>query len=139
VGIKRRELGVISVDAGDVVCFSMDRCLEMAERLDMDVDTFIRRFEGVECDFRADGGYGVDQVIAVQDDGKTYDMVMIGGDVRHLRRFLNEGEQDFHEFMESHPRAGEIGGGENFDHALFADIAKEYHQQLIDKPCNLQG
>jgi len=139
VGIKRRELGVISVDAGDVVCFSMDRCLDIAERLKMDVDTFIQRYNGVECDFRADGGYGVDQVTAVQDDGKTYDMVMIGGDVTHLRRFLTEDEKSFHEFMESHPRAKEIGSGPDFNHALFGEIAKEYYQQLISKPCNLQG
>lgn len=139
MGIKRRELGVISVDAGDVVCFSMDRCLDIAERLKLDVDTFIKRYDGVECDFRADGGYGVDQVTAVQDDGKTYDMVLIGGDVNHLRRFLTEDEKSFHEFMESHPRAKEIGSGQDFNHALFGEIAKEYHQQLLSKPCNLQG
>lgn len=137
--IKRKELGVISVDAGDVVCFSMDRCLDIAERLNMDVDTFIRRYGGVECDFRADGGYGVDKVTAVQDDGKTYDMVLIGADTARLRRFLTEDELNFHEFMEGHPRSGEIGSGEDFNHALFAEIAKEYHQKLISKPCNLQG
>jgi hypothetical protein len=139
MGIKRRELGVISVDAGDVVCFSMDRCLDIAERLKLDVDDFIKLYDGVECDFRADGGYGVDQVTAVQDDGETFDMVMIGGDVTRLRRFLNEDEGNFHEFIEAHPRSKEIGFGENFNHALFAEIAEEYHQKLLAKPCNLQG
>jgi len=137
--IKKRELGVISVDAGDVVCFSMDSCLRVAERLGLDVDAFIERYNGVECDFRADGGYGVDQVTAVQDDGKTYDMILIGGDAEHLRRFLKEGESSFHEFMENHPRRDEIGSGEEMNHALFGEIAKEYHDKLLADPTNLQS
>jgi len=139
MSIKKQELGVISVDAGDVVCFSMDSCLRVAERLGMDVDAFIERYKGVECDFRADGGYGVDQVTAVQDDGKTYDMILIGGDAEHLRRFLKEGELSFHEFMESHPRRDEIGTGQDMNHALFGEIAKEYHDKLLADPTNLQG
>lgn len=138
MGIQSRELGVISVDAGDVVCFSMDEVLKMAERRNMDVDDFIKRHRGVECDFRADGGYGVDKVTAVQQDGKTYDMILMGGDTKNLRRFLLEGEPSFHEFMESHPRHGEIGHGEDFNHEVFSEISKEYHEKLVSNPTNLQ-
>ena len=99
--IKSHELGVISVDAGDVICFSMDEVLRMAERQHMDVDDFISQHKGVECDFRSDGGYGVDKVIAVQQDGTTFDMVLIGGDVKNLRRFLLEEEPNFEEFVEA--------------------------------------
>lgn len=136
--IKARELGVISVDAGDVICFSMDEVLNMAERQNMDVDDFIRRYRGVECDFRADGGYGVDKVTAVQQDGKTYDMILMGGDTKNLRRFLLEGEPNFHEFMENHPRNGEIGSGPAFNHEIFEEISKEYHEKLVSHPTNLQ-
>jgi hypothetical protein len=137
--IRSKELGVISVDAGDVVCFSMDRCLDIAERLNMGVDSFIRNFSGVECNFGADGGYGVDKVIAVQKDGTTYDVVLIGGDIRNFRRFLTVFEPTFNEFMDSHPRSKEIGHGKDFNKDLFQEIAEEYHQRLLDKPLDLQG
>lgn len=130
--IKSKELGVISVDAGDVVCFSMDSCLDIAERLNMGVDSFIRQFSGVQCDFRSDGGYGVDKVTAVQQDGSTCDMVLIGGDIKHLRRFLHEGEQGFSEFMDSHPRSGEIGFGSEFNKELFAEIVNEHRQKMLE-------
>ncbi len=136
--IKSEELGVIAVDAGDVVCFSMDSCLDIAERLNVDVDTFIRNYRGVECNFRAEGGYGVDQVIAVQKDGSTCDMVLIGGDIKNLRRFLTDDEPTFREFMDSHPRNQEIGFGENFKKDIFIEISKEYSQQLLDNPIDLQ-
>lgn len=137
MGIKARELGVISVDAGDVVCFSMDEVIRMAGDVD-DVDRFIKRHKGVECDFRADGGYGVDQVTAVQQDGKTFDMILIGGDSKNLRRFLREDEPNFHEFFEAHPRVKEVGHGEDFNHEIFAEISKEYHEKLVSDPTNLQ-
>ena len=131
--IKSKELGVISVDAGDVVCFSMDRCLDIADRLNMSVDNFIGNFSGVKCEFRSDGGYGVNKVTAVDLVGSTCDMVLIGGAVpKNLRRFLNEGEQDFNEFMDSHPRNGEIGFGKEFNRELFAEIAYEHRRQLLN-------
>jgi hypothetical protein len=134
MNIKSKELGVISVDAGDVVCLSMDCCLDIAKRLNMSVDNFIRNFRGVKCEFHSDGGYGVDKVTAVQQDGSTCDMVLIGGDTKNLRRFLNEDEQGFNEFMDSHPRNGEIGFGKEFNGELFAEIADEHRRQLLDNP-----
>lgn len=138
MGIKARELGIISVDAGDVVCFSMDEVIRMAGDPDR-VDNFIKRHRGVECEFRADGGYGVDQVTAVQQDGTTFDMILIGGDSKNLRRFLLQDEPSFHEFMESHPRRHEIGHGPAFSHDVFAEISKEYHEKLVSNPTNLQN
>ena len=133
MNIKSKELGVISVDAGDVVCFSMDRCLDIAKRLNMSVDNFIGNFSGVKCEFRSDGGYVVNKVTAVDLVGSTCDMVLIGGAViKNLRRFLKKGEQDFNEFMDSHPRNGEIGFGKEFNRNLFAEIACEHRQQLLD-------
>lgn len=138
MGIKVHELGVISVDAGDVVCFSMDEVIRMAGDVD-GVDNFIAKHRGIECNFRADGGYGVDQVTAVQQDGITFDMILIGGDTKNLRRFLTEDEQGFHEFYESHPRHAEVGYGDKFSHDVFAEISKDYRQKLMENPTNLQG
>ena len=138
MAIKARELGVISVDGGDVICFSMDEVLDMAKARNMNVNDFIKLHRGVECNFRADGGYGVDQVTAVLQDGTTYDMIWLGGDSDNIRRFLTTDEQSFHEFMESHPRNKEIGQGEDFNHAVFAEISKEYHEKLVSNPTNLQ-
>ena len=139
MGIKVEELGVISVDAGDVVCFSMDEVFAMAHAAHTDVNTYIKVHKGVQCDFRSDGGYGVDKVTAVQQDGKTFDMVLIGGDSKNLRRFLTEGEPSFDEFMDNHPRNAEVGSGDRFNHEVFALISKEYHEKLVSNPTNLQG
>ena len=130
--IKSKELGIISVDAGDVVCFSMDRCLDIADRLNMSVDNFIKSFSGVNCEFHSDGGYGVDKVTAVRQDGSTCDMVLIGGDTKNFLRFLNEGEQELNEFIDSHPRLGEIGFGNEFNRVLFAEIVHEHRRQLLN-------
>jgi hypothetical protein len=74
----------------------------------------------------------------VQQDGKTFDMILIGGDSKNLRRFLLENEPTFHEFMESHPRRNEIGHGEQFNGDVFAEISKEYHEKLVSSPTNVQ-
>lgn len=139
MSIKSKEMGVISVDAGDVVCFSYDEVMNMASECGMGTEAFITQFNGVECGFAADGGYGVDKVTAVQQTGQTYDMILIGGDTRTLRRFLLEGEPNFSEFMENHPKQKEIGSGKDFNEGVFAEIAAEYHASILKHPCNLQG
>lgn len=131
--IKFKNLGSILVDVGDVVSFSFDSCMDIAEKLNMDVHKFIRTFSGVECDFRADGCYDVNKVAAVQNNGDTYDMVLIGGDIENFRRFLNDGEEEFSDFFKSHPRKSELGSGDNYNQDLFDQILEEYKQRLLNK------
>lgn len=130
--VKSKELGRVLVDAGDVVVFSMDQVMRLAERLKVDESTLIARYEGVSCDFGADGNYGVDRLFAITREGKTYPVVMIGGEPDKFLRFLGDGEQSFHDFYESHPRRAEVGEGEGFNRALFDEIAAEYRKRLLE-------
>lgn len=93
-GIKSKNLGCLSVDAGDVVCFSMDSVIKLASLLGRgfgnsrlgdvhsqsnDIDEFIKEHEGVCCEFGCDGGYGVNRVHIISPEGECYDGVLIGG------------------------------------------------------------
>lgn len=131
--IKNRELGRVLVDAGDVVVFSMDAIMRLAERLKVSEDTLIQRYEGVSCQFGADGNYGVDRAFAVTQEGKTYPVVLIGAEPDKFKRFLEVDEQSFHDFYESHPRRAEVGQGDEFNRALFEEIAAEYRKVLLAK------
>jgi hypothetical protein len=81
--MQRTQLGLVKVDAGDVVVFSLDQVMKMAHKMGYNpidgVDKFIARYQGVECGFGADGGYGVDRVTIVAENGEEYDGVLIGG------------------------------------------------------------
>lgn len=100
--MKTRQLGTIPVDAGDVVCFSMDRVLAMAEAAGYgeDVQEFIEDNRGVACALPGDGVYGVDQATAVDDKGKTYSVAVIGLP-DNARRLLDDGEQTFREWYDA--------------------------------------
>jgi len=129
--VKNRELGRVVVDAGDVVVFSMDAVMRLAEKLKVSEDALIARYDGVACDFHADGTYGVDRLFAITKEGKTYPVVMIGGEPDNFLRFLGAGEQSFHDFYESHPRKAEVGEGEAFNRVIFEEIAAEYRKKLV--------
>jgi len=129
--MRNQELGKLSVDAGDVVCFSMDSVMRLAEKLGVSEDTLIQRYDGVECGFAADGNYGVDSLTAVDVDGRTYSVVLIGGAPEKFKRFLSEGDSTFHEFYTGHARYSEVGKGEQFNRNLFDAIAAEYRTKLI--------
>ena len=129
--IKNRELGRVVVEAGDVVVFSMDQLLRLAEKLKIDENTLIALYEGIPCQFGANGTFGVDRLVAVTEEGKTYPVVMIGGEPDKFLRFLREGEQTFHDFYENHPKRGVVGEGETFNRAKFEEIAVEYRKKLL--------
>lgn len=81
--MKRRSLGLVTVDAGDVVVFSYDKVMKLAERLGYDpldgTDDMIEDFDGVPCEFGCDGIYGVDEVTVKDSAGNEYAAVLIGG------------------------------------------------------------
>ena len=129
--IKNRELGRLLVDTGDVVCFSMDSVIRLAERLDISEDALIARYDGVECNFSSDGNYGVDTLTAINQDGSTHSVVMIGGKPDEFLRFLNEDEPTFSDFYTSHPRYPEVGKGENFNRQVFDEIIADYRKKLL--------
>jgi hypothetical protein len=132
--IRFQRLGDIGVDTGDVVCFSSEQCLKIAERLGIDFNTLIKGYGGLECNFNSDGCYDVCKVFAVQKDGETYDMVLIGGDIQNFHRFLNHDEPTIDEFVDSHPKSEEIGCGKDFKIEIFNEVFAEYRQQLLSKP-----
>ncbi len=79
--IQRREVGKIVVDAGDVVCFSVDAVMRIMRKLKLgehQYDDFVKQYKGIECGFGADGVYGVDEVTIVQGEDE-YTGVLIGG------------------------------------------------------------
>ena len=128
--VKATELGRLLVDAGDVVCFSYDQVMRLAEKLGISDDALIRRYEGVACNFGADGNYGVDSLTAVTTEGKTHPVVMIGGDPETFLRFLHDGEQGFSEFYKSHPKYAQVGKGDQFNRAVFNEIVAEHAAKL---------
>jgi hypothetical protein len=129
--MRSHELGKITVDAGDIVCFSMDSVMRLAEKLGVSEDALIKRYNGVECGFGADGNYGVDSMTAVDVDGETYSVVMMGCEPGKFLRFLGETDPTFNEFYKGHSRYAEVGKGEKFNGELFESIALEYRAKLI--------
>lgn len=129
--LKSREMGRLLVDAGDVVCFSMESIIRLAERLGVSEEALIARYEGVQCGIANDGNYGVDRLTAVNQNGVTHSVVMIGGNPDEFLRFLNDNEQTFHEFYESHARHSEVGTGENFNREVFNEISADYRKKIL--------
>lgn len=131
-----RELGRLKTDTGDLVAFSTDAIEDIARRLDDTPDNLIDSHNGVRLEFHADGVYGIDQAIAVNDDGKTTSVVIVGADPERFTRLLRVGEPNFREFYESHPAASLVGRGERFDRDAFAQIASEYRTLLRENHDN---
>jgi hypothetical protein len=129
--IRSRELGKIIVDAGDIVCFSIDDLMRLAEKLGVSEETLIQRYNGVKCGFGADGNYGVDSLTAVNVDGGTYSVVMLGGDPEKFLRFLGKDDPTFTEFYKAHERYLEVGTGDQFNQDVFDLIAAEYKAKLV--------
>jgi len=135
--LKKKELGVLSVDAGDVICFSMDSVLKLMKRLNGDcgnfgddVDNFIEEVGGVPCDFRCDGGYSVDKMTAVMNNGSTCSVAVLGMP-DNFKRFLRDDEIEFNEFVDNHPNYKDVGKGEDFDADKFQKIVDEYSDSLV--------
>lgn len=104
MAIKGKELGVLYVDCGDVVCFSIDALIHMSEDMGFeDVDSFVKDYGGISCEFHADGGYGVTKTTVVSKDFDTYDAVIIGGpSPKDTLCVLQDEQQTFSEFENNH-------------------------------------
>lgn len=100
--IKNTEIGQISVDTTSIVFFSMDSINEIAVKLGIDSSTLIEFYDGVKCDFNSDGEYGIDRVTAVNDDGTTNSIIIIGNNCETFKRLLNDDEPTFEEFYKTH-------------------------------------
>lgn len=108
MAIRRKELGVIPVDCGDVVCFPIDSVVDIMRELgvcneDKIVESekeFIQKFKGVACEFRSDGCYGIDKVSVVDKNGDVYDAVLVGAP-EDTQRFLDEDDPTFDEFAKT--------------------------------------
>lgn len=127
---KTQELGKLLVDSGDVVCFSLDNVDRLAERLGLSTDEVLRRYEGVACQLNEDGVYGVDTATAVRTDGGTHSVVVIGADENFLR-LLGADEPTLREFLQAHPRYGELGKGDSFNEQVFKELVAEYKAKLL--------
>jgi hypothetical protein len=134
--LRARSLGSLTVDTGDVVCFSSDAILEMIKQLGGDVEDyeqFIERFGGVPCQFHCDGRYTVDQLIAVVDNGDTHNVTVVGGSWRRFARFLRNDEPTLDEYIARHPDQSKIGQGDNFKPRIFKRLCREHRALLIAK------
>ena len=135
MGIKKEKLGFLSVDAGDVVCFSVDSVMRIIKKMNnnydpvSDFDQFVDDFDGVSCRFNSDGGYQVDKVTGIDLDGNTFNMVIIGLP-DNFQRLLDENEPTYNEFYESHPDKDKVGQGEHFNKEIFDRISKEHSDML---------
>lgn len=130
--MRTNELGTLPIDE-DIVCFSLGNIQRLAERLGIDEDTLISRYNGVKCELGSDneGNYGIDAVTAIDDDGRTYPAVVIGVDVDKFKRFLQKDELTFKEFYNQHPRYQDVKSGENFNFDVFNEIVQEYKNKII--------
>ncbi len=129
-------LGTLSVDTGDVVCFSSDSVVRMLQALGKDVhdyEEFLKEFEAVPCQFAADSLYRVEKVTVVNPKGESCDAVVIGHGLRNFERFLLVAEPTFDEFLKRHPLRKQIGQGSTFRPRIFARIAREYRPKLSEK------
>lgn len=126
------ELGNLITDTGGIVCFSLENVIRLSKKLGISEDALIQRYEGVKCEFEDGGIYGVDILKAVNNDGSTHPVVMIGADPEKFIRFLGGDEQTFDDFYKSHHRYGEVGIGDQFNSELFEIIADEYRFQLLN-------
>lgn len=84
IKLQRKELGVIAVDCGDVVCIPIDFFVRLVSGRGDDndfsiVDKLVHEAGGVRCQFPGDGMYGVDTVTIHMEDGDEYQAVIIGG------------------------------------------------------------
>jgi len=134
--LRVRSLGSLTVDTGDVVCFSSDAVLQIIKQMGGDIDDFekfIERFGGVPCQFHADGRYSVDQLIAVADNGDTHDVTVVGGSWRRFARFLRRDEPTLDEFLARHPQRSKIGQGEDFKLRIFQRLCREYRTRVVAK------
>ena len=130
---RMNSLGTLSVDTGDVVCFSSDSVLRILRALGKDVDDydeFLEQYDAVPCQFAADGSYQVAKMIAVSSKGQKVELVVISDGLSNVQRFLRTDEPTFDKFLERHPLKEQVGEGTKFRQRVFARIAKEYRKKL---------
>lgn len=127
--IKSKELGRMSATTGDIVCFSLDSVRVLADKLKLSEDVLIERMGGVTCNFNSDDLIAVDEMNAVDVDGKVYPVVMIGAP-QNIKRFLQPDEQTLKEFLDQHPRRGDVGAGADFNRSVYNEIVQEYRQRV---------
>lgn len=133
--IKKKELGVLEVGEGDVVCFSTDSIASLAGG-PVNVDNFIRSFGGQKCEFNATGRYGVDTAIAIDKEGKQYQVAVVGLP-DNFDRFMDAHEQEFVDYLATHPRRKEVQEG-RFNQTTYSRILRDYTTSLKYPPVQKQ-
>lgn len=131
--IRSRELGTSSAD---VVCFSANNLQRLADRLGVTFDALVHHYDGVSCGLGDEGYFGIDLMTAIDVDGNTNSVVMIGGRPNTFKRFLEETDQSFDEFYHAHPRYAEVGKDEQFNWELFGLISSQHRATLLMKAPN---
>ena len=124
--LKQKEL--LRSSTGDVVCFSMANIQKLAGKLKVDEEVLIQRLHGVVCPSSEIGESAIDEMSAVGPAGDVYPVFVIGLRGK-VKRFLTEGEPDMDEFLQSHPRFGEIGTGATFNPLILEQLEEEYRSR----------
>lgn len=119
--IKSKEIG--RIPGGDVVCVSKELFLEVSGHFGLDAEEFLATLGGVS--FNLPGvvkNVGVDLLTAVNKDGSTGWVVLVGADPGKFLRFLEEDEQEFREYWESRKNTQEL-----------KKVADEYRRKLLSR------
>ena len=128
-----KQIGELSAKQ-DLVVFSKEQVSQMAIDNNVSEQEFIEQYKGVVCDNIELKNFNVDSILAVNEAGNTYDVVMIGLDQENFVRFLGSDEPSFGEFLQKHPLFPEIKWDESLDRnqEIFDQIVQEYKKKNLE-------
>ena len=131
---KSKNLGNIAGD-DSIVIFTREQVSEIAGYLNCTDEELIQEHDGVVCRNLELNTFEVTSMVAVQNDGNTQTVAVIGIDQSKFVRFLDETEQEFAEFLQAHPLFPELKFEEppETNDEIFSQIADEYRQQNVEK------
>jgi len=133
--IKTTEIGGLIANHEELVFFSLDDVIQIANRLKIPVDELVDTFNGVQ--FPAPSvGYSVNKCHVIDNDGEVHDVALIGADPEKFVRFLKMDEPSFEEFLKAHPDYCIMGEGKFFNEEVHDEIRAEYElliKSIIDK------
>ena len=127
---KVKPWGTLEVESG-LVCFCLEDVKDMAHSKGMNLNDFVKDYSGVICEISSPGYLRVDTLTAITKDHDTYDVVMIGTEPKKFKRFLQEDEPDWIDYLNDHPMREDVGGGDDPINSLaYEVIVSAYKVQL---------
>ena len=129
--IKSTELGEISESDGLVV-MPIESIEHMALKLNKCLDDFFDEYEVIDCDLSQHEDYSIKRCYAVDDEGSTYPVVVIGAP-DNFQRLLTKDEQNFLEFFEEHQNKVNVGQGNSFNEEVYTGIVNDFKNRILKR------